>query len=75
MKGKRREDPRSLLKDIRMLTLSAYAHQSKILLGRIDVSRKLPCPVRAGYRQTIAHRRSNSHTTVDPLAAPSANLR
>jgi|ERR1700732_3285876 hypothetical protein len=52
MKGKRREDPRPLLKDMRMLTLSAYAHQSKILLGRIDVSRKLPCPVRASYRRT-----------------------
>jgi hypothetical protein len=36
MKGKRREDPRSLLKDMRMLALSAYAHQFKILLGRID---------------------------------------
>jgi hypothetical protein len=75
MEGKRREDPRPLLKDMRMLTLSAYVHQSKILLGRIDVSRKLPCPVRANYRRTIAHRWSHSHTTVDPLAAPSANLR
>ncbi len=35
-KGKRREDRRSLLKDMRMLALSAYARQFKILLGRID---------------------------------------
>jgi hypothetical protein len=35
-KRKRREDRRSLLKDTRMLALSAYAHQFKILLGRID---------------------------------------
>jgi hypothetical protein len=37
-KEKRREDRRSLLKDMRILALSAYAHQFKILLGRIALA-------------------------------------
>jgi hypothetical protein len=59
MKGKRREDPRSLLRDMRMLALSAYAHQFKILLDLIDVAHSYRCPIRAGYRRA----------TVDALAA------
>jgi hypothetical protein len=59
MKGKRREDPRSLLRDMRMLALSAYARQFKILLDLIDVAHSYRCSIRAGDRRA----------TVDALAA------